>query len=428
MKKILYPVIEILLTVLLILSISSILFKIMQEKQSVRKYREFYAASGEYDVLFFGSSHMMQTALPLEIWKKYGIRSYNMGNGTENIAVSYQVIKNTLDYCTPRVIMLDVYNSFDDQKIRKEVENMPHQFFDMVRHDSPHKTESIYEMFPDNERLRWNYLFDFSIYHSRWNELSKGDFYLRDDGLGGARFSLGSFSPRNPDNGPPDTVEMSPEAKEYLHKIKDLCEEREIRLVCVVNPYPAWFEMSNEGFIKAVQEQSIERAGMKFQDVDFEPAMKELGLEFIDLRDTDIIDKYADGFDFAHINLCGARKISDFYGRFLKETGLKLETPQTSEKLWENRYRTYIMRKADMFKECDDCAAMLSDLNDPDFIFDISLRSDPNLSTTMKHMLDNAAGYENVSIKTDDSIDSSIRIRISEKESGTRILDRLFDL
>ena len=80
--------------------------KILQDKQSVRKYREFYETPDEYDVLYFGSSHMMQTALPMEIWKKYGIRSYNMGNGTENIAVSYQVIKNTLDYCSPRVMYI----------------------------------------------------------------------------------------------------------------------------------------------------------------------------------------------------------------------------------------------------------------------------------------------------------------------------------
>ncbi len=428
MKKILNPIIEVFITLLLLSAVLGSLFRIMQDKQSVRKYREFYECPGEYDVLFFGSSHMLQTALPLEIWKDYGIRSYNMGNGNENIAVSYQVIKNSLDYASPKVIMLDVYNSFDNQKIPKELENMAHQYFDTVRQGSPHKKESIYEMFPDDERLRWNYLFDFSVYHNRWNEISKGDLYVRDDGLGGARFSLGSFSPRNPDSGSHDTVEMSPEAKEYLKKIKNLCDERGIRFICVVNPYPAWYEMGYEGFWDAVKENDIERRGMKFQDVDFEPAMQELGLEFIDLRDTDIIDKYADGCDFMHVNLCGARKISDFYGRYLRDTGFSLDTPQPSKKLWEKRYRTYIMRKADMFRECDDCAAMLSDLNDPDFIFEIKLRSDPNLSTTMKHMLDDAADYENVSIVTDDSIDSSIKIKISVKETGNCIAEKLFDL
>lgn len=428
MNKIILPVIEVLLTLFLILMALGGSMKILQDKQSVRKYREFYETPDEYDVLYFGSSHMMQTALPMEIWKKYGIRSYNMGNGTENIAVSYQVIKNTLDYCSPRVIMLDVYNSFDDQTVNEQQENMFHLFFDMVKFDSPHKKESIYELFPDNKRQRWNYMFDFSVYHTRWNELSKGDFYLRDDGMGGALVSLDSFSPRNPDTGRPDTVPMSDEAKEYLGKIKDLCSDRGIRLICVVNPYPAWYEMANEGFLKAVKEQNIESRGMKFRDVDFEPAMEELGLEFIDLRDTDIIDKYADGCDFMHINMCGARKISDFYGRYLKETGIKLETPKTSVKLWEKRYQTYIMLKADLLRRCDDCAGLLTDLNDPDFLFDIRLRSDPNLTTTMKHMLDNAADYENVSIINDDSVDSSIKIRITEKNTGKCIVDRLFDL
>ena len=142
MNKIILPVIEVLLTLFLILMALGGSMKILQDKQSVRKYREFYETPNEYDVLYFGSSHMMQTALPMEIWKKYGIRSYNMGNGTENIAVSYQVIKNTLDYCSPRVIMLDVYNSFDDQTVNEQQENMFHLFFDMVKFDSPHKITS----------------------------------------------------------------------------------------------------------------------------------------------------------------------------------------------------------------------------------------------------------------------------------------------
>ena len=427
-KKIFFNVTEVLISLLLIAIILGFLFKLLQDKQSIRKYREFYEAAEEYDVLFFGSSHMLQTALPLEIWRNYGIRSYNMGNGNENIAVSYQVIKNALDYCTPKIIVLDVYNSFDDQRLTKEQENMPHQFFDTVRPDSPHKKESIYEMFPDDERQRWNYLLDFTVYHSRWNDLTKGDFYVRDDGLGGARFTLDSFSPRNPDCGRPATVEMSPEAKKYLIKIRDLCIEKGIRLICVVNPYPAWYEMANEGFLQAVKDQDLEQRGMKFQDVDFEPAMSELGLEFIDLRDTDIIDKYADGCDFMHVTLCGARKISDFYGQYLRDTGIELNTPRSSEGLWQNRYRTYIMRKAEMLKDCRDCAAILTDLNDPDFLFDIKLRSDPNLSTTMKHMLENASDYKNVSIETDDSIDSSLKIRVSVKETGECIVDELFDL
>ena len=52
MKKILLSIIEVLLTLFLIVSLSGFLFKVFQEKQSVRKYREFYAASDEYDVRF----------------------------------------------------------------------------------------------------------------------------------------------------------------------------------------------------------------------------------------------------------------------------------------------------------------------------------------------------------------------------------------
>ena len=428
MKRIIYSVIEVLLAIFILFAIIAFLGRLVENKQSVQKYREFYVASNEYDVLFCGSSHMMQTALPMEIWKKYGIKSYNIANGTENIAVSYQVIRNALDYCSPKVIMLDVYNSFDDQKLTEAQKDMPHQFFDMVPNQSPHKKEAIYELFPDDSQERWNYLFDFSVYHSRWNDLTRGDFYVRDEGMGGARYTLDSFSPRNPDSGPPDTCEMSPDAKEYLRKIKALCDERGIRFICVINPYPAWYEMGNEGFRKSVKEQGIEKGGMRFQDVDFEPVMSELGIEFIDLRDSDVIDKYADGCDFMHVTACGARKISDFYGRYLLDTGITFENPQSSARLWEDRYRTYVRRKAEKFVQCKDCAAILTDLNDPDFTFDIRLRSDPNLTTTMKHMLENAEDYENVTIVTDDSIDSSMKLRISIKQTGDCIVDELFDL
>ncbi|MBQ9359456.1 MAG: hypothetical protein IJT96_00300 [Lachnospiraceae bacterium] len=405
-KKLINPIIEVLLTIALLAVMVIGLSRLVENKSGYKKYNEFYKYNDEYEVLFFGSSHMMNAVLPMELWKKYGIKSYNIGNGAETIPVTYHVIRNALDYSEPKIIVMDLFYAYSDRLPTEISKELPHPFFDMVPL-SKNKKEAIYDLF-DDEQDRWSYLFDFSIYHSRWNELTKEDFYYADDGLGGASILLTSYAPKAADQDLQEPHDMASKPKAYLKKIKELCDERGIRLICVMNPYALWQESMT-------------------CNINFEKEMSELGIEFIDLRDSGIVDIYADSADNMHINLCGERKVNDFYGEYLTETGLLSTSPSVTEDKWNERYAVYIQRKADALSACEDCESLLTDLNDPDFVFDITLRSEAKLTDTMKRMLDNAEAFENVSVITDDDADEDITIRIRDKDSDRYFIERSYE-
>lgn len=410
MKKSLYHITESLLSMALLLAMIFFLSRIVENKLSYTKYNEFYQYSDDYDVLFCGSSHMMNAALPMELWKKYGIKSYNIANGAETIPVSYHVINNALDHSSPKVIVLDVFYAYSDSILPEASKEQPHQFFDMVP-VSNNKKDAVFDILKDSQD-RWNYLFDFSIYHSRWNELTREDFFPENENMGGARMVLESYSPRNTVFDPPELHEMARTPKTYLEKIKDLCDERNIHLICVVNPYAKWQEN-------------------RLSNVDFEKEMDELGIDFVDLRDSDVVDIFADSADTMHVNICGERKLTDYYGSYLKETGINFDQIDPEDAAWNKRYQAYINTKAGFLSMCEDCSSLLTDLNDPDFIYDIQMRSDAALTDTIKRMLANASAYENARITTNDTLQSDIWIRVSFKDSSLNsgyFIDKSFSL
>lgn len=414
MKKKFYPIIESMLALLFFALMLWGLAKLVENKQSYTKYNEFYKYHDQYDVLFAGSSHMMNMVLPMELWKDHGIRSYNIGNGAETLPITYHVIRNALDTCTPKVIVLDVFYAYSDKKVPEISKEMPHQFFDLVPLSAT-KIGSVFDLFSDAGD-RWNYLYDFSIYHSRWNELSAADLRPEDEGLGGARMILASYVPNDTAFDPPDLHAMAKLSRKYLGMIKELCDEQGVRLICVVNPYAMWQEN-------------------KLSNIDFENEMGQLGIEFVDLRDAGIVDIFADSADNMHLNMNGQRKVTGFYGKYLSENAPEVvSTPSENaayDDIWNARYDTYVDRKAGFIAATPDCAALLSDLNDPDLTFEITLREGTPLPRAIELMLGNAEGNENVSITYDTAPQDDIRVivrRRSDAGPGDIVTDKSFDL
>ena len=92
-RRIYGVLLEVVLSVsLLVIGCISIDF-LVQNKGGYIKYNDYWNGYGDVDVLFCGSSHMMHTALPMELWKKHGIKSYNIANGAEAIPTTYWVLK-----------------------------------------------------------------------------------------------------------------------------------------------------------------------------------------------------------------------------------------------------------------------------------------------------------------------------------------------
>ena len=98
--------------------------KVVQRKHSTVKYSDFWELSEQIDVLFFGSSHILNGINPLFLYEEYGITS-SRGNWIEKRGIYYMPTwhpaallrdenKKTDEY-QKRVSILDKYLQYDEE-------------------------------------------------------------------------------------------------------------------------------------------------------------------------------------------------------------------------------------------------------------------------------------------------------------------------
>ena len=83
--------------------------ELMEYKEAREKYEPFFEAETNFDVILLGTSHMRDHVLPMEMWKRYGISSYNWGYANCTPAESCYILKDVLKYTSPKVVVLDSF-------------------------------------------------------------------------------------------------------------------------------------------------------------------------------------------------------------------------------------------------------------------------------------------------------------------------------
>lgn len=294
---------------------------ILKVKDSDVKYASFYENKNEVDVLFYGSSIMHYGIYPMELWDEYGITSYNMGNNSERLNMTYHTIKNSLDYASPDMVVVDVGGlCWAGQKVDGTLKD--HGFLDSVPL-SLNKIKSVYELFEEGRRLE--FLLPSVVYHSRWEELSKYDFVVPKSYTYGADIltHIESLEKPTQERYEESRYDNSEEEEENLLRIKDLCEERGIQLVLVFMPYEV-------------------RGG----DQKLREYAKEFTLEnniiYYDFQDVEAID-WESGFgDESHMNYYGAKKFTSYLGELLKnEYNIESHKGEEGYENWDADYQLY---------------------------------------------------------------------------------------
>ena len=107
----------------------------------------------------------------MELWKEYGITSYNLSGHAHSIPTSYWVMMNALDYAHPGLVVMDCYRLEADGKDSK---SFAHISFDSLPL-SANKVKAIWDLY-DTADERVEYLWNFSLYHSRWWDVGADDF------------------------------------------------------------------------------------------------------------------------------------------------------------------------------------------------------------------------------------------------------------
>ena len=265
----------------------------------------FYEEEKNHEIIFLGDCEVYANISPMVLYEEEGITAYVRGNSQQLIHQSYYLLKETLRYEIPKIVVFNVNSLRYGEEEKSEGYNR--LMIDQMKW-SQEKVDLIRASMTKEENF-WSYVFPILRYHSRFSELSGEDFkYFFMD----KRNTFNGFlinKEVRPAGALPTkkilpTYEFSKENMEYLEKIYELCKEHGIKLVLMKAPslYPYWYD--------EYESQVVEYA--KSHDLDyynFTKVKEEIGLDFN-------TDTYDGGL---HLNLSGATKLSKYFAKILKE-------------------------------------------------------------------------------------------------------------
>lgn len=316
----------------------------MEVKTSHIKYADFFEQKEDFDVLFLGTSHMINAVYPMELWNDYGIVSYNMGGHANELATSYWVMKNAFDYTEPKVVVVDCLKLEKNWKC-SEVFSYVHMSFDAFPF-SITKVKAVWDLLDDpvleeylkneenaeesnaEQRTKLGLLWNYSVYHARWKELVQEDFAPGNNCEKGAETRNG-VTPGNFERiDPKQKMEAGTVGEYYLRKIIEECKERGIAVVLTHLPLTA--------------SETEQMAANYVYDL-----AQESGVDYINFLDLNVVDYNTDLYDeIGHLNASGARKVSDYLGKYLIEH-YNIADHRNNENydFWKEDYAEYVEYK-----------------------------------------------------------------------------------
>ena len=287
----------------------------------------------------------------MELWKDYGIVSYNFGGHGNQMGTNYWVMRNALDYTTPKLMIIDVFG-VHYQGRRSSTAGQMHEAFDAFPM-SRTKYEMVLDLFEEGDEAydsRWEYFWSFGKYHSRWNDLKAEDFRPEMNKEKGAEFRIDVAVPgdypvcsRDQVMEDADTVGM-----EYLCKMIEECQKRGIEVLLTHLPYPA--EVDWQKAANAVYEVA-ERYGVDY-------------INFVEMNN--VVDYQIDCYDVSsHLNPSGGRKVTDYLGNYLvTRYGIPDRREDVRYAQWHQdfaEYDAYVKDKVRQQDELEDILMLLRD-------------------------------------------------------------------
>lgn len=316
-----------LVIILIVILIISSLSGLFMRKLSYTKNGEILSGKTDYDVLFLGTSHMIDAVYPMELWNDYGITSYNLGGHGCELATSYWIMENALEHISPKLVVVDCYYLSSESKIGESAD-MLHDYLDIYPVSNT-KINAVRDLtdstnIKDNMDLLWN----FSAFHSRFNDLSRVDFKPEYSVEKGAQFQVlvGSTTAFNPI---PDDM-MSDEnavGAQYLNKIISSCNSRGMDVLLTYLPFPAAGEYQMEANLatKLANDNNLNYINFLKEDI-------------VDYN-TDIANDYTIN---SHLNPSGARKLTKYLGQYLIDNySLTDHRTDAAYECWNDDYKAY---------------------------------------------------------------------------------------
>lgn len=265
---------------------------------------EYYEQDKNHEVIFIGDCEVYANFSPMVMYEEQGITAYVRGSSQQLIWQSYQILKETLKYETPKVVVFNV-NSMRYGEPASEAYNR--LTIDKMKW-SKEKVDIIQASMTEEENFI-SYVLPIMRYHSRFDKLTEEDFeylFKRKQNTYNGFLINKNIKP----------VESLPTQKklanykfddicyEYLDKIRDLCKENNIELVLIKAPslYPYWYDEYEEQITNYAVKNGLEYYNLKL-------VVDEVGIDYSQ-------DTYDGGL---HLNLAGATKLSTYFSKVLKD-------------------------------------------------------------------------------------------------------------
>ena len=289
---------------------------------------EYYREENkDFDVLFIGDCEVYENFSPVALWNEYGIHSYIRGSAEQYIWQSYYLLEDALRYHVPKAVVFNIQSlQFDKSQSeaynRMSIEGMKW---------SPSKINCILaSMTPEEHFIE--YVFPLLRYHSRWNDIKKEDFkYMfstKDITFNGYFMRVDARPAKDvPVGKPMADYSFGENARKYMNKIYELCDEYGIKLITIKAPslYPYWYPEYDAQAKSFAKEHGL------------------MYINFLDIQDKTHIDYDTDTYDAGlHMNLSGAEKLSHYLGKILIKEGVPdRRGNEELDALWAEETKAY---------------------------------------------------------------------------------------
>ena len=304
--KDLLSVAAVLLVAALLLGLVTQLFqpKYMTDLVEGSMISQYYREAGGHDVVFIGDCEVYSNFSPMEMYRTNGITAYVRGSSQQLIWQSYYILKETLEYETPKAVIWNVNAMRYSEPVSEAYNRLT---IDKMKW-SDEKIGIIRASMMEEEDF-WSYVFPILRYHSRFDELTGEDleylFKVKDNTWNGYLMNK-EIKPvgKLPTKRVQADYSFGQICYDYLDQMRRLCEEKGVELILIKAPsvYPYWYDE----YDRQIQDYA-DRHGLQFYN--FLDHAEEMGIDYA-------LDTYDGGL---HLNLTGATKLSAWFAQVLAE-------------------------------------------------------------------------------------------------------------
>ena len=275
-----------------------------------------YEKKNYYDVVFAGTSMVLANINVEELYLKYGIAGVTTGEPEQPVYLSYYTLEEVLKYQNPQAVFFDVRAMFySDELIRNRI-NMDENLYAHYTIDQMKNNRTKYDAYKAEREIAgdiniWDYFSKMYYNHSNWESIKKNNFQNKLEVINRINgnttlFDIAENLERNTEiqdiNNDGDKEEISDFNWKYFFKIVQLCKNKDIDLVLLRGHTESEWTWS--------QYNTIAKIATEYE------------LDYIDINLCEKkidFDWSTDSADGGHLNIIGAKKWTDYIGKYIKD-------------------------------------------------------------------------------------------------------------